>query len=228
MIDEVFEIKEYLNGKKINERGRYRAAYLIARWFTQEGLDFCATRDAIFEWSKRTGNYIKYNVNDIVTGARACTDRLTDNVTICVSENDINHIVRLFDSRKARLLALAILCFAKQHANRDGVFNISMSALSDWIGISRAQISSNYLPELITLGYVERVESVQPVSRWHRDKELKTSRYKSTRLKINASLYNAGKYKMRNNDIEKLYDEIFVQTERTVYNIVEQPDTKAV
>lgn len=224
MIDEVYEVEEYLNGKVVSERGRYRAAYLIARWFTQEGMDFCETRNAIFEWSKRTGNYIKYNVNDIVTGARACSERLTDNVNVRISEKDINRIVLSFDSSKARILALAILCFAKTHANRDGVFNISISALAEWIGLSRSSINTKYLPELITLGYVERVDAPQAITRWHRDKEVKTSRYKSVRLKINAPLYNAGKYELHNNDIHTLYDDIFVQTERTVYNLTEEDD----
>lgn len=221
MIDEVYEVQEYLGGKKVSERGRYRAAYLIARWYTQEGLDFCATRDAIFNWSKRTGNYLKYNVNDIVTGARACTERLTDNVNIRISEKDVNRIVRLFDSKKARMLALALLCFAKAHANRDGVFNVSISALADWIGVSRTSITVDYLPELITLGYIEKIDTPQPVTRWHKGKEYRTARYRSTRLKINASLYNAGKFELNHNDISGLYEEIFGRTERTVYNIVE-------
>lgn len=219
LIDEVYEVQEYLNGKKVSERGRYRAAYYIARWYTQEGLDFRETRNKVYDWAKSTNNFIKYNVNDIVTGARQCQERLKDNITLRISEADVNRIVELFDSDKARKLALSLLCYAKVYANRDGEFTISMSALSEWIGISRTSVSSKYLPELEALGYITRLDNTQPSTRWHHRQPVQTNKFKSIRLKINTSLYNAGRFRLIHNDIDKLYDEIFTDTERTVFNL---------
>lgn len=221
MVDEVYEVKEYLGGKRVSERGRYRAAFFVARWYTQEGFGIKETRNKVFEWAKSSGNYLKYNVNDIVSGARECKDRLKDNVIVRVSESDVNGIVKLFDNQKSRRLALALLCYAKAHANRDGEFDISASALAEWVGLSRTSISSRYLPELIDLEYIEKVEPDTPVMRWHHEQQYKTSKYRPLRLRINASLYNAGKYQLVHNDIDKLFDEIFVKMHRTMFNMVE-------
>lgn len=224
MIDEVYEVKEYLSGKSVSERGRYRAAYLIARWYTQEGKDFREVRNAIFDWAKHTGNYIKYNVNDIITSARSCTERLKDNVIVCVGENDINQIVLLFDSKKARMTALAMLCYAKVYANAGGEFNISTSALAEWIGVSRSMLLKKYIPELETLSYIEKVTPDTKTFTWHKGKQHETNKYVTSRFRILAPLYNDGKYQLVGNNIKELYDEIFEQTERTVFNIPEVED----
>lgn len=222
MLDEVYEVKEYLSNKPVSERGRYRAAYLIARWYTQEGCDFKDTRAHVYEWAKSSGNYIKYNVNDIVTAARQCKDRLKDNPKLCISEADINRIVELFDNPKTRLLALAVLCYAKVYANSEGEFNVSVAALSEWIGLPQSSVVKRYLPELEQLGYLKKLVVSQHQSyTWSRGKERKTSKYRTTRMRVTAPLHNAGEFKLEHNDIRKLYDEIFVQTERTVFNMKE-------
>lgn len=220
MIDEVLEVKQYLAGDPVSERGRYRAAYQLARWYTQEGYDFKTTRNKIFEWARATNNYLKYNVNDIVTAARNHNERLKDNVTVRISESDVNEIVRLFDNMNTRKLALALLCYAKVYANKDGEFSVSMSAISEWIGVVKQNVSQRHLPELVTLEYIERVSDNSPVAYWHRKKKNYTHKYKTTRLRINASLYNAGKFELHDNDIDKLFDQIFVKTKRSAYNLV--------
>lgn len=220
MIDEVYEVKQYLAGESVSERGRYRAAYQLARWYTQEGYDFKATRNKIFEWARATNNYLKYNVNDIVTAARNHKERLKDNVIVRISESDVNEIVRLFDSRNARRLALALLCYAKVYADKDGVFDVSMASIGEWIGVAGQNISQRHLPELIALEYVEQVYDDSLVAHWHKKKKSHTHRYKTTRLKINASLYNAGKFELKNNDIDKLYNDIFVKTKRSAFDLV--------
>lgn len=177
MLDEVYEVKQYLAGKKVSERGRYRAAYLIARWYTQEGCDFKETRSRVYEWAKSSGNFIKYNVNDIVTAARQCKERLKDNPKLCVSEEDINRIVELFDASKTRLLALAILCYAKIYANSNGEFNISVSAMSDWIGVSQSSLVKRYIPELEQLGYLKKIGLEKVAHTWHHGKEHQTNKY---------------------------------------------------
>lgn len=219
MLDEVYEVQEYLGGKKVSERGRYRAAYLIARWYTQEGCDFKETRARVYDWAKSSGNYIKYNVNDIVTAARQCKDRLKDNPKLCVSEADINRIVELFDASKTRLLALAILCYAKVYANSNGEFNISVSALADWIGVAQSSLVKRYIPELEQLGYLTKLGAEKTAHTWHRGKEHQTNKYRTTRMKISAPLHNAGPYRLEHNNIGQLFDEIFVQTERSVFNM---------
>lgn len=218
MIDEVYEVKEYLDGKKITERGRYRAAYMIARWYTQEGCTFRETRDKIFEWAKRTDNFLKYNVNDIIESARNCDDRLKDNVTLYISETDVNRIVTLFDGKNTRKLALALLCYAKVYANKNKEFDVSLSALSEWCGVTRQHISHSYLPELIKLGYITKLDS-SAITVWHRAKKTTTSKYAQTRLRIEVPLYNAGKFQLVRNDFKKLHNEIFEKTQRNRFYI---------
>lgn len=164
---------------------------------------------------------MKYNVNDIITSARSRSDRLKDNVTLYISETDINRIVRLFDSKNTRKLALALLCYAKVYANKNGEFDISLSALAGWCGITRQHISHSYLPELIELGYISKNKS-EPTTVWHKAKKATTSRYAPMRLKIEVPLYNAGKFQLIRNDFKKLYSNVFEKTERTVFNICEE------
>lgn len=216
----MLEVKQYLAGKTVSERGRYRAAYQLARWYTQEGYGFKETRNKIFEWAKTSNNYLKYNVNDIVTAARKCNERLKDNVIVRVSEDDVNEIVRLFDNFNTRKVALALLCYAKVYANKDGEFYISMSALAEWIGIARQNISQRCLPELVALEYIERTPDDTLTSYWHKRKKQHTHKYKTTRLRINTSLYNDGCFQLHDNNIEALYGDIFVRTKRSAFNLV--------
>jgi hypothetical protein len=144
---------------------------------------------------------------------------LKDNIVVKVSEDDINRIVWLFDSKRARMVALAMLCYAKVYANAGGEFNISTAALAEWTGVSRSMLLKKYIPELETLGYIKKVESDSVTYNWHKGKQYETHRYTTSKFRILVPLYNDGTYQLINNDIHKLYDEIFVKTERTVFNM---------
>ena len=96
-----------------------------------------------------------------------------------------------------------------------------MSALSEWIGIPQSSVVKRYLPELEQLGYLNKLVAQRQSFTWSRGKEHKTSKYRTTRMRITVPLHNAGEFKLEHNDIHKLYDQIFVQTERTVFNMKE-------
>jgi len=203
MVDEVLEVQEYLQGKNINPKCLYRICYMLVKWYKQQGLSHLEIREAIFNWGKTNNIYIHCNVNNIIYQAINDKNRLRENVIVRINNNDIQEIIKRFDSRNCKLLALSLLCLAKCSADRDGEFNVSLLALSNWTKIDYSNISKRYLPELIDFGYVSKQENKRVFS-W--DKNVKS---KSVSLKIMLPFSNSGTYILKNNDIHELYDEIF-------------------
>lgn len=205
-INEVIECKEYLDGKHINKESLFRICYMLAKWYKQEGMSHIEIRDAIFKWGKKHSVFITYNVNGIIYQALEDTQRLRDNVVIKINQTDVGEIKKRFDSKNARLLALALLCYAKANANQNKEFFISSVALSNWLGTNRGNMSSRTLPELINFGYIEKVEPVHGYVWNKKDKEYK---YKPWNLKINAPLLNSGGIELIDNNILDLYNSVF-------------------
>lgn len=205
-INEVIECKDYLEGRNIDTKCLYRICYMLAKWFKQEGFSHIEIRDAIFRWGKQHNVYITYNVNKIIYTALEDKKRLKDNVVIKINQNDISEIKKRFDGNNTRLLALALLCYAKANANQDGEFSISSVALSNWLGLNRGNLSSRALSELIDFGYVERV-SPAPGYVWKPAD--KADKYKQWNLKINVPLFNSGGVELVDNNILDLYKCIF-------------------
>lgn len=206
MINEVLEVQEYLKGNNINPKCIYRICYMIAKWYAGQGLSHLAIREKIFEWGKENNIYIECNVNNIINQVMEDKTKLRENVIVKINENDIQEINKRFDTKNCKLLSLAILSYAKCAADSKGEFNISLLALSNWIGIAAQNISNRYLPELINFGYVEKITEAKQTFSWN-----KTAKSKSIRLKINVPLHNSGKYEIAENDIFKAYDLIFAQ-----------------
>ena len=211
LIDESVVVKNLLDGKQIHKKCLYRNCYLLAKHFKQQGMSQMDIRDAIFQWGKQYGVYISYNINNIIRKAMQDKQRLRDNVIVNVSEDDIRQIVRRFDNKNVRKLALALLCYAKATANRDGEFGISSVELGAWIGIDNSNIISRYLPELIDFGYVQREES-KPSFSWD-----KTEKYKHLSLRMLVPFNNRGGHLLRDNDINELYTECFSDEGGCVY-----------
>lgn len=204
LINEILEVQEYLDGKNINKKCLYRTCFMLAKWYKQQGLSNVEIREKIFEWGKTYNIYIKYNVNSIIYQALEDKHRLRgDEAVVRISQSDIDEITRRFDSVPCRKTALGILCYAKVSADRDNEFNISALSLSNWLHFDSGNMSGRYLKELIDFEYIAKINNSSTYS-W--DKNVKST---SLRLKLLVPIDNKGDYILENNDIEKLYDDIF-------------------
>lgn len=203
MINEVLEVQEYLNGKNITDKNLYRICYMLAKWFKEQGKSHIEIRQSIFQWGKINNVFIKYNVNNIIYQALEDKRRLKENVIIKINNNDIFEITKRFDSKNCKLVALAILCYAKCYANRDNEFIISATALSNWLHINHGNLCGKYIPELIDFGFVTKVYSEKTYS-WN-----KNIKSKSLCLRLEIKFSNSGDFQLRDNLIEDLYNEIF-------------------
>lgn len=204
MINEILEVQEYLDGKNINKKCLYRTCFMLAKWYKQQGLSNVEIREKIFEWGKTNNIYIKYNVNSIIYQALEDKHRLRgDEAVVRISQSDIDEITRRFDSASCRKTALGILCYAKVTADRDNEFNISALALSNWLNLNSGHMSGRYLKELLDFEYVEKVNNISTFS-W--DKNVKST---SLRLKLLVPIENKGEYTLEENNIDKLYNEVF-------------------
>lgn len=204
LINEILEVQEYLDGKNINKKCLYRTCFMLAKWYKQQGLSNVEIREKIFEWGKKYNIYIKYNVNSIIYQALEDKHRLRgDEAIVRINQADIDEITRRFDSVPCRKTALGILCYAKVTADRDNEFNISALALSNWLNLNSGHMSGRYLKELLDFEYIEKVNNLSTFS-W--DKNVKST---SLRLKLLVPIENKGEYILEENNVDKLYSDVF-------------------
>lgn len=197
------EVNALLNGERINKKYTYRSCYLLAKYFKSLGYEHIKIRQEIFNWANKYGITIVDDLNSIIQKAFKDKKQLISNVEIKVSKEDIDEIVKRFDKYNTRLTAFAILCFAKRYADKNGMFYISLIALSNWIGIDQTALSSRYINELIDFGYIKKVTENE------RNKRLK-SRYISKTIiyKIKVNYKNEGSNIIKDYNIRKEFEEI--------------------
>ena len=157
MLNEKNEIQAILNGERINKKYTYRSCYLLAKHFKELNYDVITIRQQIFDWANKYKIYISDDLNSIIQRAYNDKREMEDNIEIKISKEDIDEIKRRFDKYNTRLTAFAILCFAKKHADKNGMFYISQMGLSNWINIAQPNLSNRCLKELIGFGYIEKV-----------------------------------------------------------------------
>lgn len=204
MINEVLEVEEYLAGKNISKKCLYRICYMLAKWYKQKGMSHIEIRQAIFDWGKKHGVYITYNLNSIIYQALADKHRLRGKTEVWISESDIEEITKRFDSKNCRKLALAILCIAKVSADNENSFSAPVTALSNWVQIDAGSCSKRYLPEMIDFGYISKLDS-EKVYSW-KGKAKSTS----SQFTILVPIDGCKGHLLKENNISGLYDEIFV------------------
>lgn len=203
MINETLLVKQYLNGENINEGIMYRICYLLSKWYKENGVNSkLEIRNNIFNWAKENNVYIKINLNDCIDRATKNKRRLTGDNPIRVSNKDVEEITRRFDNKNVRLIALGVLCYAKQFADQNNEFELPVTAFGDWVGISYTHIASRYMQELIDYDFIEK-KTFSP-SMWRG-----SVKSKSPIVKIKVPIINDGEYQIVNNDIRKLYHNIF-------------------
>lgn len=204
MINELLEVQQFLNGENISKDSLQRVCYLLACWYKEQGYDHLQIREAIFAWANKYHYYLDFSVNSVIYRVMDQNAKLRSGTDVFVSKEDVEQIKSRFDTKNVRLTALALLCYAKAFAERDGKFNISTAALGNWIKISRTNISYFYLKELVDFGYAEKVERVKKTYTWN-----KKTVAKSLILRLKVPYTNKGEYKLVDNDILSLYNEIF-------------------
>ena len=204
MINEVLEAKDYIAGKNINKNNLYRTIYLMAKYHIMRGVPIPDIRQKIFDWGRENNIWIKYSVNDITIRAAEEKKPLLCPDSVNVSSDDVARIVKLFDTPRVQCCALALLCYAKVYANKNGEFPLSSIPFSNWVGIDRSYFQRKVVKELDMFGYVKVINVPQKKPRWDEGEHLSTTRYKML-----VPYDNVGEYKLNGNDIQLLFRELF-------------------
>ena len=209
MLNEKNEITALLNGERINKKYTYRSCYLLAKHFKSLGYDLVKTREEIFSWANKYKIYITDDLNSIIQRAFDDKKDIAEIIEIKINKEDIEEIIKRFDKYNTRLTAFAILCFAKKHANKNGMFYMSKIGLSNWIGIEQANLSNRYIKELIDFSYIEKVSK----------NDIKHIRIKNKQVskmliyKIKVKYNNIGEYIIEDYDIRKEFENIITNYE---------------
>ena len=197
MIDEKFEVEQYLRGENINKLNIYRTCYLLAKYYMEKGLDNINVRTHIFEWANKHGIYIEFNLNRIIYVAREDKTKLRGDVVAHISEEDIEEIRKRFDSKNTRMLALALLAYGKVCAAANGECTVSMVGMSNWLNIAYPNLVNRHMQELIDFGYVSKVENKR---KWKQSK-----RSQVTKIRFNVPLDNVGEFSVVNNNVAVVF-----------------------
>ena len=205
MIDEIYEVNQYLEGKSVVLNNLYRVCWLMARWHREQGHTRLETRNKIFEWGNRHNTYIKYNLNDILNRVYDVENYISLKTTkVKINRLDIDNINERFDNKKTKLVALSLLCYAKAKADKSGEFSISSVNLGAWLGINRKMLVNRYIKELIDFEYLEIISKPSNNSRWNKPQDEQITRYR-----LNVPLHNSGDLHLVNNDMRVLFSQAF-------------------
>lgn len=205
MVDEVREVQTYIAGDSLNSNNLYRMLYLMVCWYKQQELDRLQIRETIFDWGNKNGIYIKYKVNDILNRVfDSKIDTTLKSPVVYINQQDINEINRRFDCDKVKFVALAMLCYAKAHADSNNEFTISSISLGDWTKMERKRLSSKFIKELVDFDYLSIVSKPKNNYKWEN-----VYNNQSTRYRVNTELINDGEYKLEENNLVKLFEKIF-------------------
>ena len=208
MVNEKYEVQQYLNGENISKENLYRSCYLIAKWFNEQGLTRLEIRNKLFQWGKENNIYIKYNINnDIIDKLFNYNSHKLKSVEVKINKQDVENINKRFDHGKTKLVALAMLCYAKAHASQTGEFIVSSVNMGCWLNINRKSLRQKHIKELIDYEYL--IEVSRPANK---DFKTWTKAYEeqSIKYKLNVPIDNYGEYELERNDVRKLYADIFV------------------
>lgn len=203
MIDETIEVNHILDGK-FSKQNLYNSYYLLAKYYIEQGLELSEASKALFNWAKSNELFVKYDLNAIVKRAKEDKNKLTRNVKIYINQNDIDNINNGFYNKNTKLVALAILCYAKANINKNRELHVSSCDIGAWVNIHNSSIRRRYINELVEFGYLTKIKSPINNHSWGNLKE-----ESSTKYKLNVDYYNSGEYELIDNDIHKLYREIF-------------------
>ena len=201
MINEKLEVQEYLEGKNINKLCVYRICYMLAKWYKEQGLDNATIRTRIFEWANANKIYIEFNLNKLIYAAIEDRTPLRGNVDVFINESDIEEIRKRFDSKNTRMLALALLSYAKASNPHNGECSVSLLGISNWLNMNHSNVVNRHFRELIDFGYISKVE---PKHKWKVN-----SRNEMMRIKFLIPFINSGSERITDNNIAAVFNKHF-------------------
>ena len=144
MINERVEVRDYLQGKNLHRDIEYRICLLLAKWYYEQGnTTVSAIREKLKIWAKENNFYFNVSMNTIASRGIDGQMKLQGDFPIYINDTDIGIIQRDFDSYYERIVALAVLCYAKAYA-KDNKFKISQIALEHWLNINHRTLSKYF------------------------------------------------------------------------------------
>ena len=161
-------------------------------------------RTHLQEWAQENNFYIKVSMNSIAKRVIDDNMRLLGETPVKINNRDVEEINLRCDTDQERIFALGILCYAKEYADKDGKFNLSNSGFSKWISQYVGLKVSDYIHMFIMLEYIEIVKKTNTNSWYHKDVVKSLNTYK-----ILVPFKNTGKYTLVDNNLGKLFDELF-------------------
>jgi len=205
MVDEVAEVKQFLDGKHLeHKRDYYRACYLITRFYKKLGHSEEQTFLEVAAWVRKYELKLDFSLAGCVAAAYANPYDLRCGTTVRISQQDAEYIRMYSTNKQDRRVALALLCCAKAYANERGEFNASSCALATWLGMDSANIRSRHIDRLDRLGYLKRIDRVDTMHGWQ-----KNYWRTSYRFKILVPYDLDGEWVLMHNDIQTLYEQVF-------------------
>ena len=204
MIDEVAEVKRYLDGEMLDDnQNLYRACYMITKFYRKLGLNKHDTFMKVAEWVRKYNLTLPFSLIACVSAAYANEMELRCGNTVKISRADADCIHMYSQNKQERRVALALMCCAKAFAGEDGSFIASSGALSNWLGMDACNLRGRYLRRLQDAGFVEKLKS-DDIRGW------KKNYYRNAmRFRLTVPFDKDGEWELRYNDIRKLYEQVF-------------------
>ena len=208
MINELVEAKKYLRGEGLNREIEYRICLILAKWFYQEGATTRESlRGQLKTWAKENNFFITMAMNPLCDRVIRDDMKLLGQEPVRINDADADDIAYCFDTYEERIVALAVLSYAKIYSDSDGCFKLSIAALADWLCMERKTVSK-YLKTLEGLNFI-RQQDTGTTNSWYQ-KVVVTG---CNTYQLGFETINTGEFTMDDNDIDKLYDLIFVNGE---------------
>ena len=201
MINEQLIVDQILTGKKINVYQMRFAVTLLARYYLSQGLNQLETREKIFEWANANTYHIKVGVKRIISDVASDLRPLAKDIRVFINNADIDLIKAVANTKLERKVALAFLCYAKVYADGDGIVEMPIATVVDWIGQKDPHNTyTRIMPRLFAKGFFTNEEDVQ---KWHGHIVKRTRT-----MRLCCELNNKGKHELVDNDFDTLYNSI--------------------
>lgn len=204
MIDEVAEVKQYLDGKWLdNEQNYYRACYMITKFYRKLGLNKNETFLKAAEWVRKYNLTLSFSLIGCVNAAYNNDTDLRCGTTVSISRADAECIRMYSRNKQDRRVALALMCCAKAFAGDDGSFVASSGALASWLDMDAGNMRRRQLKRLQDFGFIEKLRN-DDLRGW------KKNYYRNAlRFRLMVPYDTDGEWKLRHNDIRQLYEQVF-------------------
>lgn len=178
---------------------------MLAKYFYEQGDDtVLKIRNHLKEWAKKNDFYINVSMNSVAERVIKEDMKFLGEIPAKINDKDISIINDRCDTKKEKMTALAILCYAKIYKDKNDEFDLSQTSLEDWLSPYIGYHIERTIDMLIGLEYIDRVKIGKTNSWYRKDIVDNVSRFK---IKVNA--LNSGKYILEYNNIDDFYNSTF-------------------